>query len=525
MPETRADPEKLGVSGCAPGAPARYRAMLPPADRRTLLGRTRNPRRPLSWLRPSVLWASRNHVAAHVIDDPSNRIRGEWMHALAARGDRDPGLRIDKTDLTAPRFLLVGDTGEGDGSQYVTVPAIEDRSDATDFMIVCSDVIYPAGDVNEYLEKFHFPYRNYRKKIYAIPGNHDWYDSLHGFMHHFCGAAALPEKRVYAGMSLAERLAWRPASIPDPARMAAAAAMRPDPDPRPQPGPYWVIDTGPVEIVGIDTGIVGSIDAEQGRWLLDVSRRIDPALGHPKPKILVTGRPLVVDGHLDPCPIVAPVEDGGSRWETVDQVVADPAHNYVAAIGGDIHNYQHYVGRPNGRTIDYVVSGGGGAFMHATHVIGEIKPAEIHGATEDEMRLFPIRALSLWAYSRLLSKRLGLGRSFELSPEDASAIVAHHLHRPAMIPGGRRRVGGRLKAAVLRLVGGRLFQRFVSEALDWNDPDPVLFKSMLEIEADDAHLRIRCLAATGCAEHEDDPPVVDDFTIRFDAPDRRPASA
>ena len=38
-----------------------------------------------------------------------------------------------------------------------------------------------------------------------------------------------------------------------------------------QPGPYWAIDAGPVRIVGIDTGIVGALDADQAAWLRRVS--------------------------------------------------------------------------------------------------------------------------------------------------------------------------------------------------------------------------------------------------------------
>ncbi|BFO17726.1 hypothetical protein SHKM778_41140 [Streptomyces sp. KM77-8] len=74
------------------------------------------------------------------------------------------------------------------------------------------------------------------------------------------------------------------------------------------------------------------------------------------------GLALYVDGAHHPCPI----EGGG----TVDDIVRDPAHHYVAAIGGDIHNYQRYPVRlDDGRTLQYVVAGGGGAFTHATHTI------------------------------------------------------------------------------------------------------------------------------------------------------------
>ena len=40
-----------------------------------------------------------------------------------------------------------------------------------------------------------------------------------------------------------------------------------------QPGPYWAIDAGPVRIVGIDTGIVGTLDADQAAWFRRVSLR------------------------------------------------------------------------------------------------------------------------------------------------------------------------------------------------------------------------------------------------------------
>ncbi len=89
--------------------------------------------------------------------------------------------------------------------------------------------------------------------IYAIPGNHDWYEDLGAFTRGF---------------------------------RADTPPLGPEPRPRPRP----------------------------------------------RPKILITGSPLYVDGEHHPCPI-----DGGG---TVDDVVRDPEHHYVAAIGGDIHNYQ-----------------------------------------------------------------------------------------------------------------------------------------------------------------------------------------
>src|SRR5207244_3007203 len=107
-------------------------------------------------------------------------------------------------------------------------------------------------------------------------------------------------------------------------------AMRGEPEQQArQPAPYFAIDAGPVRLVGIDTGIAGDIDTDQALWLRRVSA--DSGL----PKVLLTGKPIYVDGEHHPGKI-----EGSA--DTVDDIVRDPINNYVAAIGGDIHNYQRY---------------------------------------------------------------------------------------------------------------------------------------------------------------------------------------
>src|SRR5918998_82995 len=58
-------------------------------------------------------------------------------------------LIIDRSDLDAARFLVLGDTGEGDESQFALVPPLLGSGKDTHFMVICSDVVYPNGDVNE----------------------------------------------------------------------------------------------------------------------------------------------------------------------------------------------------------------------------------------------------------------------------------------------------------------------------------------------------------------------------------------
>ncbi len=53
--------------------------------------------------------------------------------------------------------MVMGDTGEGDGSQYALVPGLLKEGGDSDFLFIVSDVVYPAGGINEYENKFYRP--------------------------------------------------------------------------------------------------------------------------------------------------------------------------------------------------------------------------------------------------------------------------------------------------------------------------------------------------------------------------------
>ncbi|HEY0637122.1 MAG TPA: metallophosphoesterase [Pseudonocardiaceae bacterium] len=534
-----------------------------------LADRLRPPARPFRWISVDALLRSYNDLLTRFAGE---RIvyeqRARWMDAVHANGlaMRFEDQLVNRTELTRPRFLVVGDPGEGDASQYCVATALR-NVDPGDFLVLCSDVIYPAGDVNDYADRFYVPYRDYPSNIYALPGNHDWYDLLHGFMLHFCGTIGpfeLPRARGIR--SRIARVLWKKPRQPEPALLDPLRAEHPPwrgSGGPVQPGPYYAIDTGPVRLVCIDTGVNGLLDAEQGQWL----RRMSAG---PKPKVLLTGKPLVVDYELEPCEI----RGGG----TVDDIVRDPDHNYVAAIGGDIHNYQRYpVTLADGRTLQYVVAGGGGAYMAATH---GLKPGGVpknlpEGVTfpgEDDVRLYPLRGDSLAFYARQAVPYLRrlLASAFLLSGGLlllAAVLVALGLLLPAvlvtLVPvvllgylayiGAARvlslkgplqeglidadvaaafiaeRYGMRTTRAsaaaatvtdderrvldlVMPLRERGVLVKFLSEILDSDQPP--FFKQFLELWVeDDDTLVIQCRAVTGWSDAEAEPPVEDRVEI------------
>ncbi|MEO3869152.1 metallophosphoesterase [Nonomuraea sp. B12E4] len=445
-----------------------------------------------------TLWRSRNEILAGLFGDPSGQVRVRWVKAQEESGI-DPEFRIQPSLAGNFSFLLLGDTGEGDASQYAVVPGMLKVGEGTSFAVIASDVIYPTGSGNEYGDKFFRPYKDYDAPIYAIPGNHDWYDGLGGFMRVFCDAPPLKPKpdRGLRG------LLWRKPETIDEARLAEARELRSRPSQQAaQPGPYWVIESDHLLLVGVDTGIRNVIDRGQAEWLRRVSR-------DPRPKVLLTGKPIYTGNAYKP----SPLEGGG----TIDDIVRDPEHRYVAAIGGDVHNYQRYPVQVGDRVIQYVVSGGAGAFMHATHTIGRVDVAGVH---EDDFRCYPLRGDSLSFYSQLYARRLRM-RWIYLTPSEAACVTSEHVeNEPVRTPAVPVRITGRMRWAA-RLLGAwpwpfrlpvdKVFHRFLSELSDWDTPP--FFKQFLHVSVTPEELTLRCFAATGCLAQELEPPIEDEVRI------------
>ncbi|WP_232663900.1 metallophosphoesterase family protein [Pseudonocardia sp. TRM90224] len=476
---------------------------------------------PFSWLRPGPLISSRNDLLAKWFGDPTNDMRREWLRRLDAYA-QEAGQQPPARDRLVTRFAdrdrisvaVLGDPGEGDASQYVVVPVLQRVAADADFGVVCSDVIYPAGGVRTYEGGFYRPYADVPFPLYALPGNHDWYDGLTGFMTAFCDAPPDAGAPSFEGSGpvwkrLLRKLLWR---SPPAATAEDVADMRwyrdAESQQAGQPGPYCAIDAGPVRLVLIDTGMVGGIDAEQAEWLRAVSEG-------GRPTILLTGRPIYTYARLQQ----SPIEGGGD----VNEIVTDPAYNYIAVIGGDDHNYQRYPVRlRDGRTVQYIVAGGSGAYLAATHQIPNVDrlaPAVF----EEGFRCYPLRGDSLAHFSRRYDKvlRFGSGR-LAISPDDATTLMASRIGivppRPGSAVVSRRAIRAADKVFPLPAKGTDAAHNFMSLLFD-TDGVPQ-FKSFLRLDATADEVVISCWAATGCREHEQEP-VMEDRVRATRQPDGR----
>jgi hypothetical protein len=282
-------------------------------------------------------------------------------------GSRDFCLKIP--DVPAEfSFIVLGDTGEGDASQLVLVDKFRKEAADTAFTLIASDVIYPSGRSHDYRAKFYIPYRAYPGDIYAVPGNHDWYDELTGFMIHFCD-------NPYHFRDENRRTV-------DADKLAQLRAIRKNRFF--QPNMYFSIDTPAVRIACIDMGIRGRVDVEQEAWIGRVS-------ADPKPKILISGKPIYVDGTYN------------RYLANVDRIAN--AHNYRLVIAGDTHNFQKYrvpvEGNGPPHVVWHLVNGGDGAFLHRTHRIPPVEKMKLPVKLRrepDDFECYPTRETSRQYY-------------------------------------------------------------------------------------------------------------------------------
>ncbi|HYF64656.1 MAG TPA: metallophosphoesterase, partial [Herpetosiphonaceae bacterium] len=304
----------------------------------------------------------------------------EDVAAIAEAARIQPVLRPERGFT----FAVIGDPGEGDHSQIAPAIGQEEIQDAMDmadappanpgFIVISSDVVYPAGELMDYERTVYRPYRVVEggpsPLIYGLPGNHDWYNNLKGLFLNFGYAAAHVESDDAQIRDWAQAMRtgpWARYGLPHgQLRWNEVAALReryglnrlggdlsrPDTHQR---LPFFELDFGAVPFVflGVDVGCIGSIDSLQLAWLED---RLQAAYAAEKIIAVVLSEPLYVNGAFAEGEGMRPLYELLRRYEV------------HVVMGGDTHSYQHYEVRyiaRNGQphVAHHFVNGGGGAYL------------------------------------------------------------------------------------------------------------------------------------------------------------------
>ena len=308
-----------------------------------------------SWYFNSENWASAawQKIAETRVDS----WRAAMIDAIAAaRGGGD--VTAPDVFTIAPRgvtadedfsFIVIGDPGEGDQSQHALRDQVlaAGRKDAVKFVVIASDVVYPTGAMKDYEANFYLPLKGVDKPVFAIPGNHDWFNALDGFAANLMApesARVAMQARVDADLSLSSTTGDRiDQLVTDAARLRSFYRVPAGQ----QHGPFFELHTGTFSLIAIDTGIERNVDARQMAWITAALDRAGGAF-----TMAILGHPFYASGRE---------RRGDESFAQLRELLK--ARGVRVVMAGDTHDFEHYRDDGASPPMHHVVNGGGGAYL------------------------------------------------------------------------------------------------------------------------------------------------------------------
>jgi hypothetical protein len=289
------------------------------------------PQPMVSWLAPRVLLHSAQEVVLSGLfanfADKRETMAGLDASCFACGAGETGDLWLD----------YVSDVGDGFDSTHTiarlvaaeTLTVGDAKTRRGRVLVLGGDQVYPSASWERYEERFRLPYElalptGPGPDMFAVPGNHDWYDGLTSFMRVFCqsgriGGWTTRQRRSYFALEL--------------------------------PRDWWLF--------GIDIQFDAYIDGPQ----IEYFRRVmaDNRIGPGHKIILATAKPSWVQ--VDD-PEVPPVS-----WNSLayfdEAVISPPGAQLAVTITGDLHHYSNYSLQDG--VEPKITAGGGGAYLSPTH--------------------------------------------------------------------------------------------------------------------------------------------------------------
>lgn len=291
------------------------------------------PRRPVPWLAPLLLISTGLRTLLAMLFGAyldKRELQNSLPGDIYERTGTDDGLWFD----------YVADLGDGFNATYsvaylLAQPELDldgRRLPRGEILVMGGDQVYPTASATAYEDRCKGPYKaamplpppdSPPPALFAVPGNHDWYDGLTAFLRLFVrsrdanlGGWCTPQSRSYFAVGL--------------------------------PGNWWLF--------GIDGQSGAYLDDPQLRYFEDAATRLGPD----SRVILVVPEPSWVK-----------TEENPDAYDTIDYfirtIIAPTGARVPLIISGDLHHYARY-GGPDRQLI---TCGGGGAYLYPTHRLPE----------------------------------------------------------------------------------------------------------------------------------------------------------
>jgi hypothetical protein len=291
------------------------------------------PRRPVPWLSPVLLAGTGVRVVLAELFGAYLDKR-ELQDALPSEMfDERPVEGSDQGELWID---YAADTGDGFNPTYsiayLLAQPVLDLDGTTlprgELVVLGGDQVYPTASGQQYEDRFKGPFRaalpqppreGRPPRLFALPGNHDWYDGLTAFL------------RLFARLQHGHVGGWQTQQL------RSYFALR-------LPHRWWLF----------------AIDAQSGAYLDDPQLRY---FFHVAEHVLPGDRVIL----CPPTPGWVEATHDRHAYDTIDyfvrKVVQPTGAEVRVMISGDLHHYSRYSGP--GREL--ITSGGGGAYLYPTH--------------------------------------------------------------------------------------------------------------------------------------------------------------
>ncbi len=310
----------------------------------------------ISWYFDTENWAA--GVWNSWAEERTDTWREAMVRAVLARepaGDPAKAFAVTPAEVTDGKdfaFIVIGDTGEGDASQHSLRASFLNavQSEDVKFVVISSDVVYPTGAMRHYEANFWLPFMGTTKPVYAIPGNHDWYDALEGFAATFLepeAARAVMRARIEVDNRITSTTDQRIEELIDQASRYRREYGVPTQN---QKAPFFQIQTDAFALFAVDTGVVRGLDPMQLAWL---EAALEAARG--KIKMVILGHPFYTGGHY----VAEHIPDFAALHALLRK------HDVAIVMAGDTHDLEYYAEKQEGssKTVHHFVNGGGGAYL------------------------------------------------------------------------------------------------------------------------------------------------------------------
>ncbi len=304
-------------------------------------------------------------------------------------------------------FDYAADIGDGFGATFAlarlmaqpTIQVVEDGDerpttlDRGELLVFGGDEVYPVSSPRTYRDRTIGPYSaafNSSDRppppMFAIPGNHDWYDGLTAFANVFTRAPAEPEHRPGHPWTVHQTRSYFAVQLP---------------------GRWW--------IWGLDVGLDDQVDYHQMHYFRSIGTSLQPD----DRIILCTGKPAWIhrtnnDGHHP---------ENGDDPDSWDHLVEflqatvgeDPWTRVRLVLSGDKHYYARHSSDDPAAPI-LVTAGGGGAYLSSTLDSPETirLDASRHGQPSQPRTFARVREWPTTSDARLA----GLSALFRLPPRN-----------------------------------------------------------------------------------------------------------